>query len=359
MAKRRGFSTFSLSFLDIMSCGLGAVALIFLIIKHDLDHGNKTVTSNLAAEVSLLEEEILLGEEHKVKLRNTISELDQQLLETQGLAKRIKRDINQTEGRIKDLNDSMAEDDLENMRKEIAQLEEQKKQLEKDNELLGDDLLYTQGQGDRQYLTGLKLGGRRIAILLDSSASMLDETLVNVIRKRNMSESDKRRSKKWQRAINTTQWLTAQLPQASRYQIFQFNTQVSSAISGSQNQWLDTADGAQVEQALNNIRQSAPGGGTSFAKIFQHISALPEKPDNVFLITDGLPTQGLNKPKRNTVSGQQRLEHYNDSLNYLAANIPVNVILLPMEGDPLAAAALWQLAQVSQGSFMAPAKDWP
>ena len=32
--KNRSFNPFNLSFLDIMSCGLGAVILIFLILKH-------------------------------------------------------------------------------------------------------------------------------------------------------------------------------------------------------------------------------------------------------------------------------------------------------------------------------------
>lgn len=32
--KRRGFNVFSLSFLDIMSCGFGATILVFLIIDH-------------------------------------------------------------------------------------------------------------------------------------------------------------------------------------------------------------------------------------------------------------------------------------------------------------------------------------
>jgi hypothetical protein len=30
-----------------------------------------------------------------------------------------------------------------------------------------------------------------------------------------------------------------------------------------------------------------------------------------------------------------------------------------MEGDPLAAAAYWRLAQLSRGSFLSPAEDWP
>jgi len=35
------------------------------------------------------------------------------------------------------------------------------------------------------------------------------------------------------------------------------------------------------------------------------------------------------------------------------------VILAPMEGDPMAASALWQLAVSTRGSFLAPARDWP
>ena len=43
----------------------------------------------------------------------------------------------------------------------------------------------------------------------------------------------------------------------------------------------------------------------------------------------------------------------------LPANVPVNVILLPMEGDPEAAIRFWDLAMRTRGSFLAPARDWP
>ena len=39
--------------------------------------------------------------------------------------------------------------------------------------------------------------------------------------------------------------------------------------------------------------------------------------------------------------------------------IPINTLLLPMEGDPTAAGAFWQLAISSQGSFITPSRDWP
>ena len=41
-------------------------------------------------------------------------------------------------------------------------------------------------------LTGMKVGGKNILIALDMSASMLDDNIVNVLRRRNMSDERKR-----------------------------------------------------------------------------------------------------------------------------------------------------------------------
>ena len=82
-------------------------------------------------------------------------------------------------------------------------------------------------------------------------------------------------------------------------------------------------------------------------------------PDNIFLIVDGLPTQGLNPPKSNVVSSQERNALFVDAISLTSGNIPINVILFPMEGDPLAAASYWRLAQITSGSFLAPSEDWP
>jgi len=43
----------------------------------------------------------------------------------------------------------------------------------------------------------------------------------------------------------------------------------------------------------------------------------------------------------------------------LPSGIPVNTILLPMEGDAYAAAAYWKLGVDTGGSFLTPARDWP
>ena len=41
------------------------------------------------------------------------------------------------------------------------------------------------------------------------------------------------------------------------------------------------------------------------------------------------------------------------------AGIPVNVILMPMEGDPMAPSAFWALTRKTRGIFLSPARDWP
>ena len=70
MARRkRQSSTFNLSFLDIMSCGFGAVVLVFLIIDHSLEVEIRTVNAEVLSEVELLEEDIREGEAGLVRLR--------------------------------------------------------------------------------------------------------------------------------------------------------------------------------------------------------------------------------------------------------------------------------------------------
>ena len=41
------------------------------------------------------------------------------------------------------------------------------------------------------------------------------------------------------------------------------------------------------------------------------------------------------------------------------SNIKINVILLPLEGDPGASKNFWKLAAQNQGLLFVPSKDWP
>lgn len=359
MARSRRFTTFSLSFLDIMSCGFGAVALIFLIIKHDVDTQTENQSPQQNAEVNLLEEEIREGEENLVRARNTISDIDQRLAQVQGLATRINEDLTRLQGAIEDLDAEDTDSAVDALKKKIQDLEKEKQQLEADADQSANNSRRFIGEGNRQYLTGLNLGGRRVLIMLDASASMLDESIVNVIRRRNMDDSIKKQSPKWLRGLAIVEWLVAQLPPNAQYQIYTFNTDAQSPLLGTETQWLNIDDKAQLERAIDNLRQTIPQNGTSLHRVFTTLNLLNPRPDNIFLITDGLPTQGAKPSRKTTITGPERLKLADSAIALLPAGVPVNTILLPMEGDPFAPAVFWQLAQISQGAFLTPSKDWP
>ena len=82
-------------------------------------------------------------------------------------------------------------------------------------------------------------------------------------------------------------------------------------------------------------------------------------PENVFLITDGLPTIGTDAPWFKKVSGEKRLKLFNRAVKLLPDKVPVNVILFPLEGDPAAASAYWKLAALTRGAYFCPSPDWP
>ena len=352
MAKKRRNTAFSLSFLDIMACGFGAVTLLFLILRHNATE-IELPDPRLASEVDLLQEDIRQAEREKVELLNSLEDLQLQLVAAQGASDRVITDLQEQEKSIQ----ADPKDDIAKLRRQVEELEKETAQMEEVE--FGDKVREFLGDGNRQYLTGLKLGGERVIILVDGSASMLADTVVNAVRRRNMSDSQKKQSPKWIWTLRTVEWLLAQLPPSSRFQVYIFNTAAQPAIIGSEGEWLDAADSLALEKAVEGLRDYSPVSGTSLINGIATINDFENKPDNMFLLTDGLPTQGLKPPKKYMVSGRQRRDFFFDAVNSLPPGIPVNTILFPMEGDPEAAALFWQLALNTQGAFIAPSRDWP
>jgi len=351
MARKRRTTAFSLSFLDIMACGFGAVTLLFLILRH-----NEVVVElpdfKLAAEVELLEQDIRQAEVEKVELLNSIKELALEEVVAQGLSKRFITELQELEESIQSDPEQIAK-----LKRQVEELESETASMEEVE--FGDRVRQFIGEGNRQYLTGLKLGGERVLILVDGSASMLADTVVNVIRRRNMEDEQLKASPKWQWTMRTTEWLLAQLPPSSRFQVYIFNTQAYPALEGSEGEWLDAADSLELEETVAGMKEFSPGGGTSLQNAFASLAQFADMPDNIFLLTDGLPTQGRNPPTKYMVSGEQRRRHFLDSVKVLPRGIPVNTILFPMEGDPEAAALFWQFAMTTRGAFISPSRDWP
>lgn len=361
---RRKVSPFSLSFLDIMFCGFGAVVLLVLVLNHDTVKSRNQIFTDLRAEAVRLEKEVLVGERDLVEARNSLQATEREIVLMQGQSERVIDTTKETELEIA----RMSRDTLAS-REHVNQLTTDLKSMDKVQKRLGaaaaadrdsgEKVREFKGEGDRQYLTGLKMGGKRILILVDASASMLDETIINVIRRRNMDAASRISAPKWQRALNTADWLVSNLPPTSQFQLYSFNTSARAAFAGSDGKWLQASTRADVDGAVSALHQLAPAGGTSLYHAFSVARALSPPPDNILLITDGLPTQGRSKPTSTTVSSDKRLDHFEKAARVLGGKIPVNTILLPMEGDAWAAAAFWQLAIASRGSFMTPSRDWP
>jgi hypothetical protein len=362
--RRRGVSPFSLSFIDSILCGFGAVILLFLILSSHSVAERREATQDLRSEVKRLEEAVLEGRKRLVVLRNSVETTTTEQERLEGLSQRMIRTIEERTLQLAELDkDNLAtQEHINRLKADLKSREEGRKRLEagaRERAEQGERLREFPGEGDRQYLTDLKVGGKRILILMDSSASMLGESIVDVIRRRNLPEADRRQAPKWQRALKTVDWLTAQLPVSAEIQIYAFNEQAAPVIEGTAGRWLKAADVTTLDKAVANLRQLVPEKGTSLYQAVAALRAMSPKPDNVFLITDGLPTQGKTPDTGSKVSGKERLNRFRRAVEQLPTGIPVNIILFPMEGDPMAASAYWQLARASRGSLMSPSRDWP
>ncbi|MBO6565748.1 MAG: hypothetical protein JJ934_07445 [Pseudomonadales bacterium] len=364
MAKRRDFNVFSLSFLDIMSCGFGAVILIYIIINHATETTSQEINTQLLAEIKRYEEQVKDAQENLIVLKNTAEEKEDEIVTTEEMAVRLIETIKALEAELALLLEDGASqnESIEDLKSELKDLELEAANLEgavSADETVGTALRTVVGEGDRQYLTGMKVGGQHILILLDASASMLDNTIVNVIRRRNLSEEEKLASPKWQRAVATVEWITANMPKDANFQLFTFNADTQPAIEGTESDWLKATERADTDGVIESISETVPTGGTSLHNAFALARNLEPQPDNIFLIVDSLPTMGVEAPRRSVIESRDRVELFSRSLELLPNASPVNVILFPMEGDPVAAPSYWKLAQVTGGSFLSPPEDWP
>ncbi len=363
MARRR-LDIFSLSFLDAITCGFGAVILFYMIIQGSVGRRAGEMTHDLRAEVDRLEIEVLEGHENLVELRNSKDAVERDIVTASGLSRRVLEDLTQMEEEL-----ATFQKDTLARREHLNQLKTDLKSLEEDNKRLsaatptddtpGADVRAFVGDGDRQYLTGLRLGDRRTVILLDASASMLGTRVVSIIRTRNLDPAQRVRARKWRQAVDTVDWLLTQLPRESEVQVWSFNTEARPVAADGAAAWVSAGDRTGLANLIAEVRKLVPEDGTNLEGAFAAMATISPRPDNLILLTDGLPTLGSKPSNRATVNGKQRAKLFDDAVKALPRNLPVNTVMFPMEGDPGAATAFWQLAIASKGSFLTPTRDWP
>jgi len=361
---RRSTTQFNLSFLDVMCCGFGAVVLLVMLLNGDMVATRKEIVTDLRSEVMRLEREVEVGTDYLVSLQNSMVQTEREMVQTEGLSKQVIASLEQTKVELATMSgkSQAAKKHINALQSDLLNLDKENRRIgaEQQTELArGAQTREFIGQGDRQYLTGLRLGGKRVLLLVDASASMLDETIVNIIIRRNLDDRTKRASPKWKRTIRTVEWLTANLPKNSSLQLYTFNTKAEPVVTDLRGSWVATSDNKNINRMIAALKQTVPRGGTSLHNVFAAAARMKPRPDNILLLTDGLPTQGERKSSKNTISGDDRLHLFLQATRSLPRNVPVNTILFPMEGDPMAAVSFWKLAIETNGSFLTPTRDWP
>jgi len=364
VARRRETNIFSLSLLDCICCGFGALILFHMIVASRSGRLQRTNAEVLQAEVDKRQQEVLEGQQRLVEVRNSFREIEDKRAEAQGLSTRILATLRQIQEElaIYDARTVATREHVNQLKADLKSLEEGAKRLSggtKSQEVPGRNVRAVIGDGDRQNLSGLKVGGSRILFLVDASASMLAEDIVNAVRRSLFPPETRLRAHKWRQAVKAVDWLTAQLPRESQYQLYVFDTRARPALAGTDGVWLAVKDVPTLDKAVATLRETAPAGGTSLYNAFAAAKAMNPPPDNIILLTDGLPTQGARATGRKTVSGRERLRLFDDALDELPRGVPVNTVLFPMEGDPMAMSAFWKLAMASRGSLMTPSSAWP
>jgi len=71
---------------------------------------------------------------------------------------------------------------------------------------------------------------------------------------------------------------------------------------------------------------------------------------------------GKRRLRREKLFEDRRLEReklFDDAMKIMDRDLPFDIVLLPMKGDPDAGYAFWRLARRSKGSYVIPSRDWP
>jgi hypothetical protein len=351
--RRRRSEGFNLAFLDIMSCGLGAMVLVFILVKYDVSDSNAEA-NNLIAEVQLLESQ-------QVKLQQTLDQLRNISQSETEKIKNLKAKLAQTKQEI-----SKKESNLTNKRGELTAL---KNSIATKPIAHKDDRIEDERGGEENYLIGLKVEGRRIAVLIDSSASMTDEKLLNIIKRKNGSIQNKKQGPKWLRTKKIVRWLLARTPKASQLSVLAFNDSIHSL---GKSKWATVNTDGILKGFYEKLDAIVPTGATNLHKGLQAVSRL--NATDLYIITDGLPTTGesnyadLNPfsgcrsllGSSKSISGECRIKLFRQTIKDASlSGVIINIILLPIEGDSNAVNEYWSWAAGTGGLVISPAVNWP
>lgn len=344
MGLRRKPQGFNLAFLDIMACGLGAIILIFMLVKYHTDHPG-TETFALQTELVNVQDEITSIEADNHARAAQIEKLKQTLQQKLARATQVQRQSSATA------------EELVRLSKEIVELEKKLAQAaaQKPDKPVGDKIT-------QKHLIGLRVSGARILILLDNSASMAAELLVDILKIKVSNTATKKSAPKWQRAETIARWIVERVPDDSKYMVIHYN---ANAHFLTKQQWRRGDDKKARAQVYAALEKLYPDGATNLQAALKLVKTIDTTPTDIYVITDGLPTKGAKRcnifssNSKATVSGECRLELFKSATRSFSSPAKINTVLLPIEGDPEAAYAYWLWSAATTGMMISPAREWP
>lgn len=350
--KRRELEVFSLSFLDCICCGFGAVLLIFLLTiakKTDVDKADVDAARDRLRKV---QSEITLNQQDLDRLARILAAAQ---LELQALNAKTAEDQVKLSDRRRDL---------------LLMLQQTGALKDALHALLGEKkALPTEEVAPpvpipnidrRQYLTGVKLHGEFVVFLVRTSGSMLDETIDAAVARLEDSDDKKREAPKWQRTVQALEWMLASLAPETRFQILLFSEETTPVIPTRGEEWFSTKDRATMTEVIKRLHAIVPKGGANLERAFTAVRFLPRLPDSIVLMTDGLPTLSDSLPIEGDVDEGHRIRFFEIATKQLPPRIPVSTILFPMlTGDPGAPGLYWELANATRGALVSPSRTWP
>ena len=351
--QRRKAQGTNLAFLDIMSCGLGAVILIFMLVKQNIEEA--------PSETEQLKQEISSLEASQAEAQQSLDELREQLAKEKQAVGNAANRLAAKRGDIDSQSSSLkqATADLDKVKQSITQIKVPKKA----------DLIETKQVNEQNYLLGLKVEGKKIVILVDVSASMTNEKLIDIIKTKIGSQQGKVSAPKWQRTKRVVKWLLARVPQNSQIVVIAFSDTAKTLGAGG---WHKASQSNVLTSMIGDLNRIVPEGPTNLQKGLDATNKL--SPSNIYLITDGLPTKGESRFKSlnpfsscssltgtgKTISGECRKRLFEQTIKESGLKgAKINVVLLPLEGDPEASYEYWRWTASTGGLLISPAGNWP
>ena len=360
-AQTRGGNVFSLSFLDAMTCGFGAVVLLYMVINASRRLRTGQLTGQLKAEAERLDVEVLEGQRSLVELRNSLRESSAER-HRPGLSTRLIENLEELEVELATYeNTTLAQrEHVNKLMADLKSLEESTRRLSASIPARSRPATAAVVHRRRRSAVPDRAQGRRQTD--PHPGRRLGEHARRDHRRRHPAPQPARRaqdaSDKWQHALASVDWLTTQIPRDSQFQIYAFNESAWAVTPGQRRQLARRRRRASARtRRSTSSRRSCPAREPTSIAPSSDQAAQP-RPTTSSCWPTGSRPWAARRPRGRPSPASARASSSTRPSTLLQRGSRQR-LLFPMEGDPRAASSYWQLAMATEGSLLSLSEDWP